>query len=142
MNKLYLSCTSIVYRQDMPESLPPILFVKQLQKRLTFALNMAARAILVVCVWLIVLPYFTVWIWRFYFWSGENLSTQLTRFQKLRNHTVTASVVANISTTVTSSITEYATDSVSDIKPESSNIGSTATNYPWIDTLRTSFSIK
>ncbi|KAG0163998.1 hypothetical protein DFQ28_010942 [Apophysomyces sp. BC1034] len=145
----------IVYRQDMPESLPPILFVKQLQKRFIFALKMAARAVLVGCVWLIVLPYFTVWIWRFYFWSGENLSTQLIRFQKLRNHTATATSIdsttttttataalADISATVASAAVIYATDSALGLQPTSNDMNSSSLNYSWIDTLKTSFSLK
>ncbi|KAF7723807.1 hypothetical protein EC973_001591 [Apophysomyces ossiformis] len=141
-----------VYRQDMPESLPPILFVRQLQKRFLFALNIAARAILVGCVWLIVLPYFTVWVWRFYFWSGENLSTQLIRFQKLRNHTVATitptatptatatAVLADISATVVSTAAQYATEHVSESRPTFKDVK--LSNYSWIATLKTSFSLK
>lgn len=29
------------------------------------------RGILVGTVWLVFLPYTTVWMWRFYFWTGE-----------------------------------------------------------------------
>ncbi|CAJ0627318.1 1689_t:CDS:2 [Entrophospora sp. SA101] len=35
------------------------------------------RAMLVGSVWLICLPYFTVWVWRFYFWSGEYIAYRI-----------------------------------------------------------------
>ncbi|CAO3631806.1 unnamed protein product [Cunninghamella blakesleeana] len=36
--------------------------------------TLICRALIVGIVWLIILPYSTLWTWRFYFWSGETLS--------------------------------------------------------------------
>ncbi|KAL7320005.1 hypothetical protein PS15m_003077 [Mucor circinelloides] len=73
-----------VYRQDMPEVLPPRLFIQQLRKKLAFAITTTLRAILVSCIWLILLPYFTIWIWRLYFFLGANLSKHLSRLQHMK----------------------------------------------------------
>lgn len=75
---------SIVYRQDMPDVLPPRLFIQQLRKKLAFAITTTLRAILVSCIWLILLPYFTIWIWRLYFFLGANLSKHLSRLQRMK----------------------------------------------------------
>lgn len=72
----------IVYSADMPETLPAMLFVRQLRKRIVSGICIAARATLVSIVWLVILPYFTVWTWRFYFWSAENLSQYLGRLRQ------------------------------------------------------------
>ncbi|KAL9545879.1 hypothetical protein MBANPS3_006933 [Mucor bainieri] len=74
-----------VYRQDMPEVLPPTLFIQQLRKKLAFAITTTLRAILVSSIWLILLPYFTIWIWRLYFFLGANLSRHLSRLQDMKH---------------------------------------------------------
>lgn len=74
-----------VYRQDMPDKLPPKLFIQQLRKKLAFAIATTLRAILVSCIWLILLPYFTIWIWRLYFFLGANLSRHLSRLQHMKH---------------------------------------------------------
>lgn len=57
----------------MPEKVPFYLLVSQLMRRIGHGLKIVARGILVVLVWLIILPNFTLWTWRFYFWSGESI---------------------------------------------------------------------
>lgn len=57
----------------MPEKVPFYLLVSQLIRRLASGLKTLARGLLVVIVWLILLPNFTLWTWRFYFWSGESI---------------------------------------------------------------------
>lgn len=69
----------------MPDVLPPKLFVQQLRKKLAFAITTTLRAILVSCIWLILLPYFTIWIWRLYFFMGANLSKHLSRLQQMKH---------------------------------------------------------
>ncbi|KAI8331189.1 hypothetical protein BC941DRAFT_439221 [Chlamydoabsidia padenii] len=72
-----------VYRVDMPESIPLRLFLLQLAKKLTKLIYLVLRACLVACAWLFILPYFTINVWRFYFWSGQLLSDQI---QQLQNY--------------------------------------------------------
>ncbi|KAI8640568.1 hypothetical protein BD408DRAFT_484022 [Parasitella parasitica] len=64
---------SPIYRDDMPEKVPFFVLVSQLIYRIAFLLKSAFRGLIVLIVWLIILPNFTLWTWRFYFWSGENI---------------------------------------------------------------------
>lgn len=61
----------------MPETLPAALFIRQLLRRASGIIRITLRAIVVVFVWLIMLPYITLWVWRFYFWSGDNLALSM-----------------------------------------------------------------
>ncbi|KAI8093895.1 uncharacterized protein BX664DRAFT_260652 [Halteromyces radiatus] len=45
-------------------------------------LKTSIRALLVLTVWLILLPYVTLWIWRLYFWSSESIGSS---FDKSNN---------------------------------------------------------
>lgn len=57
----------------MPERVPfSILFTKFFQQSLVL-LKQFVRALLVIFVWLMVVPNVTLFSWRFYFWSGENI---------------------------------------------------------------------
>lgn len=62
-----------IYRDDMPESVPILVFFSQLIRRLASFLKNLFRGLTVIFVWLIILPNFTLWTWRFYFWSGEHI---------------------------------------------------------------------
>ncbi|ORX59731.1 hypothetical protein DM01DRAFT_1301140 [Hesseltinella vesiculosa] len=75
-----------VYRRDMPERIPFQLFVLQFFKKIAQAVYRLFRTFLVACLWLMVLPYFTVTVWRFYFWTGQVLSFRLGRLQQMANH--------------------------------------------------------
>ncbi|CAO3628960.1 unnamed protein product [Mucor hiemalis] len=57
----------------MPEKVPFYVLCSQLLHRLVAAIKTLFRGLTVVIVWLIILPNFTLWTWRFYFWSGENI---------------------------------------------------------------------
>ncbi|CAO3594460.1 unnamed protein product [Absidia cylindrospora] len=72
---------SPVYRMDMPDTIPTRLYVWQLGKKLLNVIYIALRCCLVACLWLFVLPYFTLTVWRFYFWTGELFGEQLLRLQ-------------------------------------------------------------
>ncbi|KAI9486480.1 MAG: hypothetical protein EXX96DRAFT_549211 [Benjaminiella poitrasii] len=72
-----------VYRQDMPEVLPVRLFLKQLQKKTIFVVVKTLRAILVSCIWLVLLPYFTIWVWRLYFFLGSHFSKHFMKLQRM-----------------------------------------------------------
>lgn len=57
----------------MPEKVPLFVLFSQLLRRLASLIKTALRGLTVVIVWLIILPNFTLWTWRFYFWSGETI---------------------------------------------------------------------
>ncbi|CAG8601146.1 5730_t:CDS:10, partial [Acaulospora morrowiae] len=63
-----------IYDPRMPESIPVVLFVRRGARRIYGLIQIWFRAILVGIVWLIILPYITVWVWRFFFWSGETVA--------------------------------------------------------------------
>ncbi|KAI7906868.1 uncharacterized protein BX663DRAFT_547977 [Cokeromyces recurvatus] len=73
-----------VYSQDMPEVLPARLFLKQLQKKTLFVISKTLRAILVSSIWLVLLPYFTIWIWRLYFFLGSHFGKHFIKLQNMR----------------------------------------------------------
>lgn len=62
-----------IYRDDMPSHIPLQVLLKQCLLRLGRGLIIAARFVSVLIVWLVFLPTLTLWTWRFYFWSGENI---------------------------------------------------------------------
>ncbi|RIB06064.1 hypothetical protein C2G38_542961 [Gigaspora rosea] len=66
-----------IYDPSMPESIPIILFLRRGIRRFCGLIQIWIRAMLVGAVWLITLPYMTVWVWRFYFWSGESVAYSL-----------------------------------------------------------------
>lgn len=57
----------------MPTRLPLHVLLRQSLSRLAKTFITLARSALVIVVWLILLPTLTLWTWRFYFWSGENI---------------------------------------------------------------------
>lgn len=89
----------------MPVVLPPKLFVQQLRKKLAFAAITTLRAILVSCIWLIILPYFTVWVWRLYFFLGANLSRNVSRLQQMKGHYgISSGIIKNNTITTAASL--------------------------------------
>ncbi|ORZ20236.1 hypothetical protein BCR42DRAFT_204204 [Absidia repens] len=61
-----------IYRQDMPAKIPAYILIKQCFYRCGTIMETGFRAIVVAIVWLVLLPYMTLWSWRFYFWSSES----------------------------------------------------------------------
>jgi hypothetical protein len=57
----------------MPDRLPFRVLIQQMAHRTASTVVMLVRLILVIIVWIILLPTLTLWTWRFYFWSGENI---------------------------------------------------------------------
>jgi alpha-N-acetylglucosamine transferase len=89
----------------MPEVLPPKLIFQQFRKKVAFILLTISRAILVSCIWLIILPYFTVWIWRLYFYLGTHVSKRLVRLQEMKNQiTSTSNITTVLFTTAAASV--------------------------------------
>lgn len=72
----------------MPDTIPISLFIIQFGKKIANLIYMVLRICLVTCVWLFILPYFTLSIWRFYFWSGKVLSSQILKIQQMTNHSL------------------------------------------------------
>lgn len=68
----------------MPERVPMLVFCSQLIHRSMSFLKTLLRALTVVFVWLVILPSFTLWTWRFYFWSGEHIG-----FNTISTHNTT-----------------------------------------------------
>ncbi|ORX87349.1 hypothetical protein K493DRAFT_291014 [Basidiobolus meristosporus CBS 931.73] len=63
-----------IYDPAMPENIPFLLFLKRIPLRIFLAIQTWIRAIFVAFMWLIFLPYVTVWMVRFYFWLGDVLA--------------------------------------------------------------------
>jgi hypothetical protein len=57
----------------MPNQIPLKVIVRQSVSSLGSIALLLLRSFLVVCVWFLALPTATLWTWRFYFWSGENI---------------------------------------------------------------------
>jgi len=55
----------------MPETIPRWILVKKGIDTMGAGVKLVLRAILVTMIWLVILPYFTIWIWRLYFWVGD-----------------------------------------------------------------------
>lgn len=73
----------------MPEKVPFFVLVTQLIYRIASLLKSAFRGLTVLIVWLIILPNFTLWTWRFYFWSGENIGFNTHHVMDAANTTTT-----------------------------------------------------
>ena len=57
----------------MPKQIPLILFLRKFIQKVFWGIVLGLRGIMVVTIWLAILPYVTVWTWRFYFVMGENM---------------------------------------------------------------------
>jgi E3 ubiquitin-protein ligase DOA10 len=55
----------------MPDTIPFWILAKRVIDTLAKGIKLILRAILVTSIWLVILPYFTIWIWRLYFWVGD-----------------------------------------------------------------------
>ncbi|KAG0317227.1 hypothetical protein BGZ99_006435 [Dissophora globulifera] len=55
----------------MPATIPTRVLLGKAAGRLVKGVRFILRGILVAFIWLVMLPYFTIWIWRLYFFIGE-----------------------------------------------------------------------
>ncbi|KAG2228749.1 hypothetical protein INT48_005368, partial [Thamnidium elegans] len=85
VNYLFAYKIKLVYRSDMPEVIPPSLIFQQFNKKIISGLLFALRATFVGFIWLIILPYITVWIWRLYFFIGDHVSVRLFKLQEVKH---------------------------------------------------------
>ncbi|RKP34139.1 hypothetical protein BJ085DRAFT_34877, partial [Dimargaris cristalligena] len=65
---------SPVFDPNMPSHVPWYVVIKRLAIQTGLEVLWAFRMLLVAFVWLILLPYMTVWMLRFYFWSGQTMA--------------------------------------------------------------------
>ncbi|CAE6474360.1 unnamed protein product [Rhizoctonia solani] len=63
-----------VYKNDMPNRLPAELFLRKLSLQMAKVVVTSLRLVMISVIWLAILPYLTLWVWRFYFWTGEALA--------------------------------------------------------------------
>ncbi|CAJ0923381.1 20874_t:CDS:2 [Entrophospora sp. SA101] len=74
---VHQDCLTKWLKHNVPEFIPVLLFFRRGVHHLIGLVKIGLRAMLVGSVWLICLPYFTVWVWRFYFWSGEYIAYRI-----------------------------------------------------------------
>ncbi|KAF9543697.1 hypothetical protein EC957_000552 [Mortierella hygrophila] len=70
----FVTFTRIVYSPEMPASIPPTILIRRMFDKVSHGIQFVLRGILVAFIWLVILPYFTIWIWRLYFWIGETFA--------------------------------------------------------------------
>ncbi|KAF9916042.1 hypothetical protein BX616_004748 [Lobosporangium transversale] len=58
----------------MPVAIPKRVLIGRAIERLIKMICIILRGILAAVIWLVILPYFTIWIWRLYFWIGETFA--------------------------------------------------------------------
>ncbi|KAF9205594.1 hypothetical protein BGZ49_003806 [Haplosporangium sp. Z 27] len=76
---------------------------------------MVLRGILVALIWFIMLPYFTIWIWRLYFWIGESFAFRFNGLETpLWNSTSFFTQKQNITATVVDTTPTVGTDKAHD----------------------------
>ncbi|KAJ1978517.1 hypothetical protein H4R34_003172 [Dimargaris verticillata] len=84
---------SPVYDPNMPQHIPFYVVIKRLLYHAVAAVVYVLRVALVGFVWFILLPYMTVWVLRFYFWTGQTvvygLSGDPSRMPRFINYTQT-----------------------------------------------------
>lgn len=57
----------------MPATIPKRIFIQHVKRMVYNSMQWILRACLVSFVWLGIVPFITVWIWRFYFWSPDTM---------------------------------------------------------------------
>lgn len=58
----------------MPATIPVTVLIRRAADKIIKGMVVILRAFLVATIWLMILPYFTIWIWRLYFWIGETFA--------------------------------------------------------------------
>ncbi|KAI9477792.1 MAG: hypothetical protein EXX96DRAFT_568239 [Benjaminiella poitrasii] len=69
-----------VYKSDMPAKIPTSIFIQHLKRWIYKLFSLSLRAMLVLFVWLVFVPYITFWIWRFYFWNANTTRYLFTHY--------------------------------------------------------------
>ncbi|KAF9100105.1 hypothetical protein BGX23_006069 [Mortierella sp. AD031] len=63
-----------VYSPEMPATIPTTVLLRRAFGKAIKGTQFFLRGVLVAFIWLVILPYFTIWIWRLYFWIGETFA--------------------------------------------------------------------
>lgn len=58
----------------MPDVIPKSVLIRRAVDKLAKGIRFILRGLLVATIWLVLVPYFTVWVWRMYFWIGEKFA--------------------------------------------------------------------
>ncbi|KAF9428416.1 E3 ubiquitin-protein ligase march7 [Podila epigama] len=58
----------------MPDVIPKSVLIRRVVDKLAKGIRYMIRGILVATIWLIFVPYFTIWVWRMYFWMGDKFA--------------------------------------------------------------------
>ncbi|KAI1300377.1 hypothetical protein EDD11_006221 [Mortierella claussenii] len=96
-----------IYSPEMPETIPRGMLIGRALERLGKLTCLILRGILVTTIWLVILPYFTIWIWRLYFWIGETFAFRVNGLETpLWNSTMFFSTQPNI--TVSKPVSAFA----------------------------------
>ncbi|KAF9318740.1 hypothetical protein BG003_010668 [Podila horticola] len=96
-----------VYSPEMPDVIPKSVLIRRAVDKLAKGIRFILRGFLVATIWLVLVPYFTVWVWRMYFWIGEKFAYNINGLEApLWNTTYsTTTSPTNITTNITSNIT-------------------------------------
>lgn len=97
----------LVYSPEMPAVIPKSVLIRRAVDKLAKGIRFILRGILVATIWLVLVPYFTVWVWRMYFWIGEKFAYNINGLEApLWNTTyATTTPPSNITTNIASNIT-------------------------------------
>ncbi|KAF9987057.1 hypothetical protein BGZ75_001097 [Mortierella antarctica] len=58
----------------MPETIPKVILLGKVVDKIAKGIQVVFRTMVVAVIWLAILPYFTIWVWRLYFWIGETFA--------------------------------------------------------------------
>ncbi|KAF9347957.1 hypothetical protein BGX26_000580 [Mortierella sp. AD094] len=124
--------TRTVYSAEMPETIPRRVLIGRAIENVANAIRLILRGILVALIWFVMLPYFTIWIWRLYFWIGESFAFRLNGLETpLWNSTSFFAQKQNITAVAAESVptteTDRARDGISQLLFQS-----VAPEYQWI----------
>ncbi|CAO3567677.1 unnamed protein product [Mortierella alpina] len=63
-----------IYSPEMPATIPKIILLGKVVDKIAKGIQLVLRTMVVALIWLAILPYFTIWVWRLYFWIGETFA--------------------------------------------------------------------
>ncbi|KAG0012247.1 hypothetical protein BGZ80_000100 [Entomortierella chlamydospora] len=124
--------TRTVYSAEMPETIPRRVLIGRAIENVANVIRLILRGILVALIWFVMLPYFTIWIWRLYFWIGESFAFRLNGLETpLWNSssffTQTQNITAAVAESVPTTGAGRARDGISQLI-----LQSVAPEYQWI----------
>ncbi|KAF9098672.1 hypothetical protein BGX27_000753 [Mortierella sp. AM989] len=116
----------------MPETIPRRVLIGRAVENIVKVIQLILRGILVALIWFVMLPYFTIWIWRLYFWIGESFAFRLNGLETpLWNSTSFFALKQNITATALEPATTTGTGRARDGIPQIL-FQSVAPEYQWI----------